>query len=162
LRHYRDQLYKDILEGGVQTPWPDTVGFRRASSSRGHGISPDVYDRRLPIYQKTVAFVRLALGTKIDIQQIFQFAADTELALFLFDESIEGYLSILYQKATHLREIELRIQNPTTRWALSFSDDSRSTLGTQEGELLGWFVEQYAEVRTRFAPFLRLDSGISK
>jgi hypothetical protein len=60
--------------------WTDTAPV---PSQRGDGVSLEVYDRRIPIYQVTLDFIRLnTRGDELDIQALFKFAADTDEAFF--------------------------------------------------------------------------------
>ena len=61
--------------------------------SRRGGTSLEVHDRRIPIYRKTNDFVRYILqGSGIDLNKLFEFARETDEALFLFDAGIAEYL----------------------------------------------------------------------
>jgi hypothetical protein len=88
-----------------------------------------------------------------DLKLILAFAADTDEALFLFDESIDEYLKTLFTKAMRLHTLELM------RTRVSQGDDRPEDflkLVKEETELAEWFSTQPGELRSRFAPFLRL------
>jgi hypothetical protein len=118
------------------------------------GIALDVYDRRAPIYRKTRQFIRdVAENLRPDLKVILQFAADTDEALFLFDEDSAGYLETLFKKALRLRTIELMRERMHTH-----PDEAQNfqAMVQEETALAVWFTEQPEETRARFARFLRL------
>lgn len=85
-----------------------------------------------------------------ELEAIFQFSTDTEEALFLFDETVAGYLWDMYKKALRLRTIRaLKLRGEMK---------NRDELVQEETALAVWFTSQYDEARNRFAPFLRLVS----
>jgi hypothetical protein len=85
---------------------------------------------------------------KIDANQISQFAASTDEALFLFDARLAGYLAALYSHAIRLRTVGLLMDKA--------ADADRTRLIEEDAELLIWFTEQFEEMRARFAPFLHI------
>jgi hypothetical protein len=117
-------------------------------------VSLDVYDRRVPIYRTTMQFVRDVLtDLRPELKLIIKFAADTDEALFLFDENIAEYLANLFKRALRLRTLEFmrtRIQTDD-REAEKFA-----AFAKEQTDLAAWFSEQHGEIRGRFAPFLRL------
>jgi len=145
---YQRELYEYLSSG----PWPDTsgsVGHRIKRKSEHVGISLEVYDRRVPIYRTTVQFVRTVLKElQPKLQDILQFATDTDEALFLFDDTISEYLAQIFKKALRLRTISLTLSR--------LPADDRTSLRGEETALALWFSEQFQEIRTRFAPFLGL------
>jgi hypothetical protein len=147
LKAYRSQLYEYVAaQPGV---WPDAVPDQRTKRRRG-GISLEVHDRRIPVYRKTNDFVRDMLrGPDIELAKILQFAADTDEALFLFDEGIAEYLATLFKRAVRHRLVGImRRQAP--------ADYRTASLADEETQNFLWFSEQFQEVRHRFAPFLRI------
>jgi hypothetical protein len=123
--------------------------------SEGAVVSLELYDRRLPMYHTATEFVRSVLkDLRPELTQILKFAADTDQALFLFDQDIADYLVSLFNRALRLNTLDLlrtRISTDETAVEEDFADLSRE--GT---DLAVWFSEQHGEIRTRFAPFLRL------
>jgi hypothetical protein len=123
---------------------------------RGKAVaSLEVYDRRMLFYRTARQFVRdVVENLRPDLKLILAFAADTDEALFLFDERIDDYLKTLFTKAMRLHTLEL------LRARVSQGDDRPqeefSKVVKEETELAVWFTNQPGEIRTRFAPFLRL------
>jgi hypothetical protein len=152
LKEYLDVLYASVESFGV-------LGRRRSGSKPRRlagrsGVSLDVYDRRLPIYGATVQFVLDVLkDLRPEVKLILKFAADTDQALFLFDESIAEYLADLFKRALRLHTLELmRTRTQTDDREM----ENFPALVKEETDLAEWFSQQHGEIRTRFAPFLRL------
>ena len=98
--HTPDELraYQRMLVQYLQSPgtWPDA----RQPKTKGPGVTLAVFDRRVPIYRATIAFIRAMVnGGRKDRKVPLQFAADTDEALFLFDDSLANYLVSLYRRA---------------------------------------------------------------
>src|SRR5262249_5107398 len=115
---------------------------RRKSAS----ISLEVYDRRISIYKTTIEFLRgVNAELKPDLHSVIKFGIDTDEALFLFDETISGYLSDIAKNAFRLRAASQTLDRGFTEAA-----------SQEQLALSMWFYEQFAEVRRRFAPFLQV------
>jgi len=113
------------------------------------GVSLDVYDRRVAYYRATREFVRSVVAEgKVEYKEIFKFAADTDEALFLFDETIAQYLSLFYKSAIRLHTIGKLLERP--------AEQDVGALAAEDAHLLNWFSDQFEEMRMRFLPFLRL------
>ena len=115
---------------------------------------PGKYDRRLLIYKATRQFVSDVLkNLRPDLQVIFKFNADTDEALFLFDDGLAEYLKTLFKNAGRLNTLDVLRERIQTN-----ADEAEQFAALlQEGkDLAEWFAEQPEEIRARFAPFLRL------
>jgi len=108
LRHAVAQVHEYVQAGG--RPKVANSSLRLAKRRRNVvGVGIDVYNRRLPIYQRTIEFVReVAKDLRPTFQTILQFGRDTEEALFLFDDSIAEYLEDLSTKAFRLHFLNTR------------------------------------------------------
>jgi hypothetical protein len=143
LRAYQEMLINYLASPRV---WPDAA---KTSGVLGPGVSLEVFDRRIPIYRTTLDFVRLVVqGGKLDLQPILKFAADTDEALFLFDDQVAEYLASLFKKALRLRTVSIMIEPPDRR---------TPNLIQEEVDLMLWFSTQFDKTRSLFAPYLRLD-----
>lgn len=80
--------------------------------------------------------------------EIFKFVADTDEALFLFDDTIADYLALLSKRAVRLHAV-----------AAMLARAYGGSLPEENTELGDWFSRQFEETKTRFAPFLQLGSG---
>lgn len=145
LKLYRQALYEALAVPGAlgqaRRPKLNRTGTKGVAS-----VSTDIYDRRIPIYRATLQFLR-AVNTDLrpDLQAIIKFGAETDEALFLFDEIIADHLSELVKRAFRLRAV-----------AQTLSMGFTEAMAKEETELAMWFYEQFAETRRKFAPFLRL------
>jgi hypothetical protein len=151
--------YQQILYASVESfeTWPSKKRSRskpRSRSGRRGGMSQEVYDRRIPIYHKTVQFVRdVDSDLQPEIELIKKFSFDTEEALFLFDETIAEYLADLFKRA--MRLYTLNIMRPRMQTEASWAERLEALM-VETREIAHWFSEQHGEIRARFAPFLRL------
>jgi hypothetical protein len=85
------------------------------------------------------------------LEPIFKFARETDEALFLFDDHLSDYLRELYRRAVQLHAV----------YAMSEPPERRTPELSQEwANAMLWFSEQFEESRRRFAPYLRLGSGL--
>jgi hypothetical protein len=115
--------------------------------------SLEIYERRLPVYRTAVNFVRdVVKDLRPELQLILQFNTDTEQALFLFDETVDAYLTDLFKRALRLRTINLLRQ----RMERDSQMENFAALVQEETALAMWFTNQYDVIRHHFAPFLRL------
>jgi hypothetical protein len=142
------QAHKHALLEVMTDPSAFAYGSAHLRTRKGKGVSLEVHDRRVPTYRKATEFIRLVLkGGRLEIVPILQFAADTDEALFLFDDKIAEYLRLLFKQALKLQVTSLSTHSPEQR---------TRELVDQEVGLLAWFVDQLDETRNRFAPYLRL------
>lgn len=118
---------------------------------RSRGVSLEVYDRRAPMYRATKQFLRDVFSDlKPETKAILDFARETEEALFLFDSSIADYLADLFRRAFRLQALaHSRDAGPFVNWT--------EAQAKEELELTMWFSNQFEQIQTRFAPFLRLE-----
>jgi hypothetical protein len=154
LREYQRILYAYVESLETQTYKKRSRSRPGSRASGKAGVSLDVHDRRVPIYRTTMQFVRDVLtDLRPELKLIIKFAADTDEALFLFDENIAEYLTNLFKRALRLRTLEfMRTRMQTDdREAEHFA-----ALVKEETDLAMWFSEQHGEIRARFAPFLHL------
>jgi len=143
---YRGSLYEYL--SGDSGAWPDTVAGTTKTRKSVVSLSLEVYDRRVPYYRTTKSFIRNVIAEgKVELKEIFEFAADTDEALFLFDQPLAEYLVQLYKRAVRLRMVG-RLRN--------IPNQDVGKLAEEDAEILNWFSEQLEVVRSRFAPFLRI------
>lgn len=151
LKGHQDNLLAYVLTIRTRTR-RETV--KRTLNVKHARVTLDIYDRRLPTYRIARQFIRdVCENLKPELQQLFKFAADTDEALFLYDESIAGYLELLFKKALRLRTLALLKERMYTH-----PDESQNyqEIMREESALAVWFTTQPEESRARFAPFLRL------
>lgn len=127
---------------------------RRVPDSSRPGVTPDVYDHRIPIYRAALQFVRdVSENLRPDLPLILKFARSVDEAAFLFDDSIADYLQTLFTKALRLHTLELM------RVRIASDPAETGNFGAllrEETDLADWFARQPDDMRVRFGPFLRL------
>jgi hypothetical protein len=106
------------------------------------------------MYRLARQFVRdVSEKLQPELQMILKFAAETDEALFLFDENVAEYLDTLFKKALRLNTLELMRK----RMAIDPEEaENFQALLSEESDLAGWFMDQPEQIRARFAPFLKL------
>jgi hypothetical protein len=147
LRAYQGMLAEYLVSPAA---WPD-AGTNR---TQGPGVSLEVFDRRVPTYRVTIEFLRtVSKGTRIELQELFKFATETDEVLFLFDDHIAAYLAELFKRALRYRAVNIMIEPPDRR---------TPELTEEEAQHLLWFSEQFEVVRSKFAPYLRIGTLANK
>jgi len=144
LKHHQAMLYEFL---GQPWPWSSTSGSKRQGRKRRKmRVTLDVYDRRIPTYRTVVKFLRYIMqDMNPTYPEIFKFVADTDEALFLFDETIADYLAELSKRAVRLHGVAAML-------ARSYG----GSLAEENTELGDWFSKQFQETKTLFVPFLQL------
>jgi hypothetical protein len=146
VRYHRDNLYNYLLlERSARRRSKPVKQMRKPKQT-----TLEVYDRRLPVYRLTRQFVRgIVREAKVDYNQIFKFAEETDEALFLFGQDVDEYLSLIYRKAVRFRAVSMRIEHPKENMDVG-------ALAAEDSEFLLWFSEQLKEMRNIFFPYLNL------
>jgi hypothetical protein len=140
--------HKGLLDEYLASPqsWPDFGSPLRVRNVPG--VSIEVFEKRVPVYRATVKFIRtVSQINNIKLSDLFEFAAQTDEALFLFDDSIAWYLSLLFKRGLQLRAVGLMLEPVDRR---------TPELIREQTELALWFSQQFEETRKRFVGFLRL------
>jgi hypothetical protein len=110
------------------------------------------YERRLGIYQRLVAFVRLvARDFKPAPQDIFQLSADTAEADFLFGDDIPAYIFEICKRAWELHSARAEYRD-MFQAAPEGYDHQKVVSVMHEQEV--WFTSQLAEMREKFKKYL--------
>jgi hypothetical protein len=154
LKEYQQILYASVESFTAPSRMKQSRNRPGSRVVRRATVSLEIYDRRVPIYLKTMQFVRdVVEDLNPELKTILQFGTDTDQALFLFDDSIAEYLTDLFKRAMRLRTLELM----RTRMQTDPSEAERFEALLKENIAIAhWFSEQHEEIRARFAPFLRL------
>jgi hypothetical protein len=161
LKLYRTLLYEHVQKPGAR---PDTVALKEGATLQrgkhhGHGVSLDVYDRRVPVYRKTTDFMRTVLkDLNPQIEDIFRFATDTDEALFLFADPLPITLHKSTNEALRLHALAFMLypRNATPGTVAAEAEANRPALAAESTEIAVWFSAQFEELRTRLVPFLQL------
>ena len=141
LRAYRNLLYEHLAS---HMGWPDGTAKR----VKAPGVSLALFDRRVPVFRATIAFIREAVkGGRMDLKPLWAFAGATDEAVFLFDDEIAEYLRQLYRQGVRLHTVSVMLEPPEKR---------TPELVREDADLLLWFTEQFDVARGTFVPYLRL------
>jgi len=153
LRAHQLALYEIITSPDWLVLSGQPLTHRKGLKHRIRGVTLEVYERRIPIYQKTIEFVREVVR---DLRPGFgvtvQFVRETEQALFLFDETVAQHLDEMSRKALRLHTVNMLIDGINQ----GRGGENFSALVNEHTELALWFTGQYDVIRNHFAPFLRL------
>jgi hypothetical protein len=154
LKEYQQILYASVESFAALARKKQPRSRLGSRVGRRAKVSLEIYDRRVPIYLKTMQFVRDVVGDlNPELKTILQFGTDTDQAVFLFDDSIAEYLDDLFKRAMRLRTLELM------RTRMQTNPDEAERFGAvlkENTAVAHWFSEQFEEIRARFTPFLRL------
>ena len=146
LRKYRDDLYA-FLAGQPALSWPD-VPIPSHSKRKHRELSLELYDRRIRIYRTAKDLIgRVVALAAVDVDVVRQFGLDTEEAGFLFDQRVADFLAELYKRGISLEVLtEILKQEPF--------GERRVQRVEKQMDLVLWFNGQFAELRSKMAPFL--------
>lgn len=116
-------------------------------------ITPEIYNLRIPIYHAYRDFVTKVLrDAKIDMQDLFEFASKTHESLFLYDERIADFLSLIFQKGNRLQYLNKLISNPRL-----VEEGKWNSIIEEESDLIQWFHDNFEQARKLFKEYLNLE-----
>jgi hypothetical protein len=112
----------------------------------------DLFDRRFSVYKGTQVFLSHILKeAKFELEQLFQFRADTQDAVFLFDDDIMNYLKEIDSKALEFRGLQMTLEGVPR-------GEERTRLCQKETELLTWLTDQLPKLKEVFSPYLKFET----
>ena len=154
VRRYREELDVHLSFEKV-TPWPDfprTVGSASGPGAPVKPSAPDIYDRRIAIYRAFREFVLAALRkAEVSLQELGNFAAATDEALFLLGPEVSDYLREVYSKGVRLYYTSGRIRNERLAPKEDYSE-----VVAENAAVLNWFSQHVEAGRVVFAKVLLL------
>lgn len=110
IKKHREEILPGIMSSTTSKP---TVNKKIIIKEKRHIISPEIYNLRIPIYHAYRDLVRKVVGhAKIDMDDLFDFANKTHEALFLYDENIADFLSLVFAKGGRFRYLNKIIESP--------------------------------------------------
>jgi hypothetical protein len=152
VKRFRDELYAFVATE-PQLAWPDYPAMKdKLKAPKRPSLSLEVYDRKMQVYRIVREFFSVVFTyASVNIEQLQQFARDTDEAIFLFDRELADYIREIYKKAvslhyTHERRMDQRLP----------VGEARSQLAEEDGKLLTWFSEQYEIARELFYKHIAL------
>jgi hypothetical protein len=126
--------------------------YNKIAKNKIIGITPVIYQLRLPIYNTLREFiVQVLREARVTIDQLFKYSYDTHDALFLFGNEIETYCRGIFGKAVELRAVQVKMDSRN----MSALNDWE-TLVQKETDLLILFDRELNNLKNRFYPYLKL------
>jgi hypothetical protein len=123
------------------------TGYNQYLLSKGR-FKLDLFDKRFSVYKVAQVFlINIRDKTKIDMDQILKFKADTQDSVFLFDEDISNYLKTIGNKALELLEVHENLDGVP-------KGEDRSEMCRKQTDLRHWLISQLPELKNKFAPYL--------
>ncbi len=123
------------------------TGYNQYLLSKGK-FKLDLFDKRFSVYKAAQVFlINIRDKTKIDMDQILKFKADTQDSVFLFDEDIPNYLKTISNKALELLEVHGNLDGVP-------KGEDRSEMCRKQTDLRHWLNSQLPELKNKFAPYL--------
>ncbi len=115
-------------------------------------ITPEVYNLRLPIYNAYRDLIsKILRNANLDIQELFEFANKTHEALFLYDEKINDYMNLIFQKGNRLQYLCKVVSNPRL-----VDKEKWNSIVEEESDLIMWFHDDFEQTRKLFKQYLHL------
>ncbi len=146
---HRDSLYKFV---GNLPPmsWKQPKVHRKPYTQRSHPkLTLELYALRLKVYRRAKEFISLIVReANIDNKEAIKYIQDIEEAVFLFDESVDIYLTELYRKAIKFNYLNTMIRR-------DLHNPLRQNHIEEETNILLWFTDQFIELRKQVQPFLQ-------
>lgn len=152
VKRFRDELYAFVATE-PQLAWPDYPAVRdKVKAPKRPSLSPEAYERKIQVYRIVMGFLSVKFANaSVNIEQIRQFARDTDEAIFLFDRDLADYLREIYKKAVSLRYTNERLADQRLPVG-----EERSKLAGEDENLLNWFSEQHEIARKQFYKHIAL------
>lgn len=146
--------YFDKLPPEVETSIPakKTRYKKNNKEEKRQIITPEVYNLRLPIYNAYRDLIsKILRNANIDLQDLFEFANKTHEALFLYDEKIADYVSLIFQKGNRLQYLCKVVSNPRL-----VDKEKWNSIVKEESDLILWFHDDFEQARKLFKQYLHL------
>jgi hypothetical protein len=116
-------------------------------------ITPDIYNLRIPIYNAYRELVsKILRDAKVEMQDLFNFADRTHEALFLYDEDIVDFISLIFNKANRLHYLKKIMERPNL-----IKEDRWEAIVEEESDLLQWFHDNFQDARKLFKRYLHFE-----
>jgi hypothetical protein len=109
----------------------------------------ETYDRRLRIYKAVQLFLSdIVSNGPATYARNGKFYSEASEAAFLFDESVQQYVEVLYKKATELAYAREKL-NPADG-STGVEGDERGRFAQDSHDLLLWFTKQFEPSQKMF------------
>lgn len=149
LREWLQALVAPILAGfGIYIAW------QQHKISR-HRLRHDLFEKRYAVFQAVVELLNEGAYTgDVSLDSIGNFIRKANEGRFLFGPDIVDYLMGMREKAVRCSELNHKLHREKIELGLD-----RDKAVEEETELQKWFLAQYEESVSRFAPYLRFDES---
>jgi hypothetical protein len=109
----------------------------------------DLFEKRFAVYKAAEKMLGAVYAkSRLETQEYWDYARDTQDAVFLFGPEIPEYLKKLHQKAAELRITHGRL-------AASIGNENWSDLSTKENDLLQEMEDELQKLKSVFLPYLK-------
>ena len=117
----------------------------------------ELFESRVKIYDATMEliFTVITLGYA-NRERILQFREKTVQSPFLFGDDINGYLKVLVEKATKLKQVNEESDRAKERGSNKNKDYEK--LSKVDDEIFSWFTGQPDVVKEKFMKYLDLSN----
>ena len=143
---------KLLPELEISKPIKKTITKRTTKKEERQIISPEVYNLRIPIYNAYRDLIaKIIRNANIDLQDLFEFSNKTHEALFLYDEKIDDYMKLIFQKGNRLQYLCKVSNNPRL-----VNKEKWNSIVEEESDLFMWFHDDFEQTRKLFKQYLHL------
>jgi hypothetical protein len=109
----------------------------------------DLFEKRFSVYKGTQVFLSQILrDAKFELEHLFKFRAETQDAVFLFDDDIINFLKEIDSKALEFWSSHKSLEGVPC-------GEERTKLCQKESELLSWLTKQLPKLKEVFSPYLK-------
>ncbi|MEW6586498.1 MAG: hypothetical protein AB1442_12920 [Nitrospirota bacterium] len=147
IKNYFDKLSPEFETATMNK---DSAVGRQTKHEKRQNITPDIYNLRIPIYNAYRDLIaKILRDAKIELQDLFEFANKTHEALFLYDENIADFFSLIFQKANRLHYLKKLMETPHL-----VEKEKWNSIVEEESDLLQWFHDNFQDARKLFKKYL--------
>jgi hypothetical protein len=115
-------------------------------------VSSEVYNLRIPIYHSYRNYISSIMREgEVQLESYFKFLAETQEAIFLFDEIVQEYLDLIKKNSIDLRKVQRQLE---ARYNLDV--DERNDLIDQEAKLFQVLSKSFDEGDKIFQNYLKI------
>jgi tryptophan synthase alpha subunit len=108
-----------------------------------------LHKERFEVYEATTEFIALVVDNGVTQEGMKNFVLNTRKAHFLFNDTVEEYLTRLRKEALAVRVEQIKIDHPT-------SEEDRVKSAQDQGARLQWLVSELNKLPKDFDRYLRV------
>jgi uncharacterized ubiquitin-like protein YukD len=150
---FLDNAFETVnLSIGTQESSVDEIKNKINAHGEFQLVSPEVYNLRIPIYHSYRKYIsNIMRDGKVNLEDYFKFLAETQEAIFLFDEIVQEYLNLIRDNSINLRKVQRRLE---TRYNLS--ENEWDSLIDEETKMFHAFSKSFDEGNRIFQNYLKI------